>query len=157
MIVVLPAPWSLRMRSSDRVLHTSRCYAARSCHHCNRSPHRQIPLHPVTQYNLQNHPPDAHASMPTYRFSRDTLRSCRLPFRTYQSYIAFVGLYFSSSRSKTLLAPACAMTILFNCWLTWLMGMLKLLLKVKKLASLPKVNPAKPPSAIAPPTIAHTT
>ena len=41
--------------------------------------------------------------------------------------------------------------------LTCEIGILKLLLKVKKLASLPSVNPLKPANAITPPIIAQST
>ena len=39
----------------------------------------------------------------------------------------------------------------------WLMGIFRLRLKVKKLASLPSVSPPTPPSANAPPIIAAIT
>lgn len=109
----------------------------RSCHHCNRSPHRRIPLHPVIQYNLQIHPPDVHASMPTYRFYSGTLHDLAVYLLgTDDGHISSSVSTGSSSRSKTLLAPACAITIPVQfCWLTWLIGMLKLALKVKKLAN----------------------
>lgn len=39
-----------------------------------------------------------------------------------KSNVAFVHFDFSSRRSKIRLAPARAITILLNCWLTWLMA-----------------------------------
>ena len=44
-----------------------------------------------------------------------------------------------------------------NCIEIWLMGWLKLRLKVRKLASLPSVSPVTPDSASMPPTMAHST
>ena len=49
------------------------------------------------------------------------------------------------------------MTTLFSCWLTWLIGILKLRLKVRKLAKPPRVNPPVWFMARIPPRIAQAT
>ena len=49
------------------------------------------------------------------------------------------------------------MTIALSCWLTWLIGIVKLFTKVRKLTSAPSVSPVAPLTASAPPTSAHST
>ena len=44
-----------------------------------------------------------------------------------------------------------------SCMLIWAMGMLKLLLKVRKLARPPRVKPPTPPRARIPPKMAQRT
>ena len=49
------------------------------------------------------------------------------------------------------------MMMALNCMEIWLMGMFRVRLKVKKLASLPRVRPVMPDSASAPPIMAQNT
>ena len=63
----------------------------------------------------------------------------------------------SSKSEKIRSQPASAMIILFICCTTWLIGILKLLLKVKKLANLPSVNPPNPANASIPPIMVQST
>ncbi len=60
-------------------------------------------------------------------------------------------------RLKIRPAPARAMTMEFNCWDIWLIGMVKLLESCKKAAMAPRVTPPKPERAKAPPTMAINT
>ena len=77
---------------------------------------------------------------------------------TFTSVTYPLSTSVSSSRSlKIRSAPAIAIITAFSCWLIWLMGILKLRLNVRKLASPPNVNPPMPFSASTPPTIAQTT
>ena len=49
-------------------------------------------------------------------------------------------------------APASAITMELSCWDTWEMGILKLLLRVMKVATVPSVVPPMPLIASAPPS-----
>ena len=68
-------------------------------------------------------------------------RAVRMLDRVDKGHIASSVSDFSSSSRNTRSAPAMAITTEFSCWLTCVMGWLKLRLSVMNAASVPSVRP----------------